>query len=71
MWIARSSRPVFFAANEIKIALCHLLLEYEWKLADGVRPKTFFYRMAMVPDPTAKVLFRRRQEELDLESLEA
>ena len=25
----------FFAANEIKIALCHLLMKYDWKLAPG------------------------------------
>ncbi|KAL8296111.1 hypothetical protein RB600_001550 [Gaeumannomyces tritici] len=25
----------FFAANEIKMALCHLLMNYDWKLAPG------------------------------------
>ncbi|KAF4452604.1 putative cytochrome P450 monooxygenase (lovA) [Fusarium austroafricanum] len=43
----------FFAANELKIALCHMLLKYDWKLKDG-----------------AKLLVRRRTEELDIDSIE-
>ncbi|KAM4054538.1 cytochrome p450 [Hirsutella rhossiliensis] len=60
----------FFAANEIKIALCHLLLKYDWKLPEGTRPQPVACGMALLPDPTAKLLIRRRKEELDLDSLE-
>lgn len=29
----------FFAANEVKIALCHILLKYDFKLAEAERPE--------------------------------
>ncbi|KAK2601862.1 hypothetical protein QQS21_004548 [Conoideocrella luteorostrata] len=60
----------FFAANEVKIALIHLLLKYDWKLASGLRPQPIAFGMSILPDPEAKLLIRRRQEELDLEGLE-
>nr|ASF83124.1 cytochrome P450 [Colletotrichum lini] len=60
----------FFAANEIKIALAHLLLKYEWKLPEGSSFKPMPYGMAFLPDPTATLWIRRRKEELDLESLD-
>ncbi|KAF3007238.1 hypothetical protein E8E14_009058 [Neopestalotiopsis sp. 37M] len=59
----------FFAANEIKIALCHLLLKYDWKLPDNHEPKPMAYGMSLIPDPRAKLLIRRRTEEIHLESL--
>lgn len=62
----------FFAANEIKIALCHLLLKYDWKLPeDTPDPKPLLVGMGILPDPNARLLVRRRTPELDLESLEA
>ncbi|KAI8314173.1 Cytochrome P450 monooxygenase eqxH [Colletotrichum sp. SAR11_240] len=60
----------FFAANEIKIALCHILLKYDWKLPDGFQPKATTFGMSIIPDPATKFLIRRRKEELDLDSLE-
>ncbi|KAF4341300.1 ent-kaurene oxidase [Fusarium beomiforme] len=60
-----------FAANEIKIALCHMLLKYDWELKDGVRPKPSGFGMAYLPDLQAKLLVRRRAEELDIDSVEA
>ncbi|KAF9767741.1 hypothetical protein IL306_015050 [Fusarium sp. DS 682] len=61
----------FFAANEIKIALCHMLLKYDWKLADGVCPTPSGFGMSYLPDLQAKLLIRRRTEELDIDSVEA
>lgn len=61
----------FFASNEIKIALCHLLLKYDWKLPEGIkRPQAIAHGMMYISDPTAKLLIRRRREEIDLEGLE-
>lgn len=60
----------FFASNEVKIALCHLLLKYDWKLVDGKRPQPVAFGMAYMTNPDAKLLIRRRQEELDLSTLE-
>ncbi|KAH6968952.1 cytochrome P450 [Fusarium avenaceum] len=60
----------FFAANEIKIVLCHLLLKYDLKLEDGVVPTPTPSGFSYFGDGKAKILVRRRQEELDLESVE-
>ena len=56
----------FFASNEIKILMCHLLLKYDWKLAQGhtTNPSTVAGRKSL--NPTTKVLVRRRREEIDL-----
>lgn len=57
----------FFASNEVKVALCHLLLKYDWKLPDGIdRPKDIVYGSEMGVDGSAKVLFRRREGEVTL-----
>jgi cytochrome P450 len=60
----------FFAANEIKIALCHMLLKYDWKLPDGVVPKSSHFGMMQTADSQTKLLIRRRSEELDIDSVE-
>lgn len=60
----------FFASNELKIALCHLLLKYDWKLAPGTTVKPITRAVILSVNPEAKLLYRRRKEEIDLESLE-
>ncbi|KAJ5223938.1 hypothetical protein N7468_008480 [Penicillium chermesinum] len=56
----------FFVANEIKIALCHILLKYDIKLAAGCEPKVRKFGMRLAADPTASVSIRRRREEITL-----
>ncbi|KAJ5294327.1 hypothetical protein N7508_009148 [Penicillium antarcticum] len=56
----------FFVANEIKIALCHILLKYDLRLADGCEPKVQKFGMRLAADPIAKVSIRRRKEEIPL-----
>ncbi|KAF2966816.1 hypothetical protein GQX73_g6755 [Xylaria multiplex] len=52
----------FFAAQEIKLILSHLLLNYDIKLRDGeARPKPLVFMMTKSPSQTAEVLFRRRK----------
>ncbi|KAI0457043.1 cytochrome P450 [Xylaria acuta] len=52
----------FFAAQEIKLILSYLLLNYEIKLRDGEpRPKPVVFMMTKSPSQTAEVLFRRRK----------
>ncbi|KAI1283432.1 cytochrome P450 [Xylaria sp. FL0933] len=52
----------FFAAQEIKLILSYLLLNYDIKLRDGeVRPKPVVFMMTKSPSQTAEVLFRRRK----------
>jgi cytochrome P450 len=60
----------FFAANEVKILLCHLLLKYEWKFPEGHDPQFLSAGIPLMVDPEARVLFRRRKEEIDLANLE-
>ncbi|KAF8623267.1 hypothetical protein AX15_006434 [Amanita polypyramis BW_CC] len=57
----RASPGRFFAANEVKTAIAHILLNYDVKLAnDGGRPRTLWLGRAPLPDPTAEVLFQKR-----------
>ncbi|KAI0816091.1 cytochrome P450 monooxygenase [Xylaria sp. FL0064] len=60
----------FFAANELKIALAHLLIKYDWKLVPGT--PTNIVRTGFIQKPTSatKVLCRRREVmELDIDAI--
>lgn len=51
----------FFVANELKAMLAHALLKYDFKMANGRgRPSNWQFWIFMVPDVTAKILFRKR-----------
>ena len=51
----------FFAANEIKLILVHLIMNYDIKLPDGeVRPKDLISGSVITPDPSKAVLLKRR-----------
>ncbi|KAF9870217.1 cytochrome p450 [Colletotrichum karsti] len=58
----------FFASNEIKIALCHLLLKYDWKITEDFKP--MIIGDSSLIDPATTIAFRRRKEEIDLECLQ-
>ena len=52
----------FFAANELKAMMAHVVMNYDVKFEqEGVRPPNKWYGLSLGPDPTAKVLFRKRQ----------
>lgn len=62
----------FFATNEIKIIMCHLLVKYDWKLAPDTDISPMCFGMTNAASPTAHVLMRRRtaeEMELDIDSL--
>ena len=53
----------FFAANELKTMLAYLVMNYDMKLdaEDGkAKPLALNFASATIPDPKARVLFRRR-----------
>lgn len=51
----------FFANNEIKIMLCHLLMHYDWKLPEGSeKPGPIIIGAEMIVDPKAKLMYRKR-----------
>ncbi|KAJ0316082.1 hypothetical protein Brms1b_005738 [Colletotrichum noveboracense] len=52
----------FFAANEIKIILCHLIMKYDWRLTGGdYKPKTTTFGLTNETDAKATVEIRRRE----------
>ncbi|KZL77721.1 cytochrome P450, partial [Colletotrichum tofieldiae] len=57
----------FFAANEVKIALCHMLLKYDWRWVPGKgRPESSRFELEDSISATGEVQFRRRREEINL-----
>lgn len=53
----------FFAANELKAMMAHIVLNYDVKFEnEGVRPPNVGISLTVVPDPTATVLFRKRRD---------
>ena len=51
----------YFAACELKLMFAHLVMNYDVKLEnEGERPKDIWVASYCVPNPNAKVLFRRR-----------
>jgi cytochrome P450 len=51
----------FFAAIEVKIALCHILLKYGFKLAEGTTPTVMKMGWNLVADPMAQLMIKRRE----------
>jgi len=57
----------FLAANEIKIALCHLLLKYDWKLSSSSPvPTAISHGIMLDSDPTTLAMVRSRESEVAL-----
>ena len=51
----------YFAACEMKLMLAFIVSTYDVKLeVEGVRPPNMYVMTACVPNPNAKVLFRKR-----------
>lgn len=56
----------FFASNELKTLLVHLLIKYDWEFEDGKRPANVKHGLTMTPDSEAVVLSRSRKSEIEL-----
>lgn len=56
----------FFASNEMKIALAHLLLKYDWKRSEDGGPAFVHVETTKAVSPRYKIMFRRRKEEINL-----
>ncbi|KAG6095510.1 hypothetical protein E4U30_002420 [Claviceps sp. LM220 group G6] len=60
----------FFAANEIKVALCHILVKYDWKLAPFTNTDPETKGMVSKASPVTEILIRRRRSmDVDLDSI--
>ncbi|TDZ54048.1 Cytochrome P450 monooygenase 1 [Colletotrichum trifolii] len=55
----------FFASNEMKIVLCHLIMNYDWRVEGGKMPESMF-KSRFVPDPTTVIGCRVREPEIQL-----
>ncbi|KAK7038539.1 cytochrome P450 [Favolaschia claudopus] len=51
----------FLAVTELKLIMSHILLNYDFKVKDGVRPDNTWIAVAGSANPTAEVLFRKRR----------
>ncbi|GJC78837.1 cytochrome P450 monooxygenase eqxH [Colletotrichum liriopes] len=61
----------FFAGNELKVALSHLLMKYDWKLTPGYEHRWQEWGLAWSSDETAKLLMRKREApEIDIDSVQ-
>jgi cytochrome P450 len=67
----------FFASNEVKVALVFLLLRFEWKVDESYaieengeekQAAVKYIGTEMIVDPDMKILFKRRQPEIDIMS---
>ncbi|GME28683.1 putative cytochrome p450 protein [Neofusicoccum parvum] len=56
----------FFASNEVKIAIGHLLLSYDWKFDEKLRRPKSLKDSRDVPDPNGGVWCKARNEEVAL-----
>lgn len=54
----------FFVGSELKIALCYLIMKYDWKLASEKLPQPFSMGNIQLFDMQAKILVKRRDVEL-------
>lgn len=53
----------FFAAAEIKVVAAYILKHYDIKLMPGEeKPPQQHWGLAVLPNPTAQVLFKRRKQ---------
>lgn len=58
----------FFAANEMKVALCHILLKYDIKMAEGWEsPPPIRREVVLLADPRARMVIRRRDAGIDVD----
>ncbi|KAF4832904.1 Cytochrome P450 monooxygenase trt6 [Colletotrichum tropicale] len=54
----------FFASNEIKIILCHLIMKYDWSYEN--EPPRSAHEHRFVPDPQTVILYKKRAPEIQL-----
>ncbi|KAI0385624.1 cytochrome P450 [Hypomontagnella monticulosa] len=60
----------FFASNELKIALCYLLLNYDWRFVpEEGRPPPRVFESVNAVDQKSRIQVRRRKAEIDLDSI--
>ncbi|KAJ8133481.1 hypothetical protein O1611_g135 [Lasiodiplodia mahajangana] len=59
----------FFAANEVKVTLCHLLLKYDLELSQAGSSQLAWHGFSLNVNQEVTIRLRRRKEEIDIDSL--
>lgn len=60
----------FFASNEIKIILCHLLMKYDWRFVPGApEPEPRIFESSRSTKADTQIQGRRRKAEIDIDAL--
>jgi len=60
----------FFASNEIKIILCHLLMKYDWQyVPNEPPPQPRRFEASCAVDAKTRIQARRRKAEIDLDHI--
>ncbi|KAH6625515.1 cytochrome P450 [Boeremia exigua] len=60
----------FFAAHELKVAVCHLVMKYDWKLSSLPQSKTMLSGFSCFVNPTTTLMVRNAKHvEIDLDSI--
>ncbi|KAJ4258891.1 hypothetical protein NW762_007978 [Fusarium torreyae] len=54
----------FFAANEVKIALTHIIMKYEWELLPDAKPQVYKHGFTLTGDIFLQLRIKRREEEV-------
>lgn len=52
----------FFAVHEVKVVLCHILLNYDWKIKDGCTPQIRNFAWSLGADSSAWISIRKRKD---------
>ncbi|KAK1561294.1 cytochrome P450 [Colletotrichum navitas] len=61
----------FFASNELKVALVHLLMKYDWKLTPGYKRRWVEVALAWGTDDSARLLMKTREApEIDVDFIQ-
>jgi cytochrome P450 len=56
----------FFAGNEIKVVLIHLLMKYDWRFTSEGRKEDKFHGAEVDTDPDASAMIRTRRAEISV-----
>ncbi|KAK1723101.1 cytochrome P450 [Colletotrichum acutatum] len=59
----------FFASNEVKVLLCHLLQKYDWKLDSGFEHTIHEFSLSLSSGSTKAIVARRQNTGIDIDAL--
>ncbi|KAL7273858.1 hypothetical protein RUND412_003256 [Rhizina undulata] len=52
----------FFATNELKLLMSHIILNYDFKLEEGSRPDNIYFGSSCIPNARVELLFKKLEE---------